>query len=100
MGFEFVCPIGGAGAGLPPWHAAVHLGLTGIVVTAGAILLVAGIIQFRASAPSRAPLPDRAATGARRSAPAAGRRSPRVTRTMKGWIDTEAAIDKGLTPKA
>src|SRR5215212_6482988 len=49
---QFVCPIGGAGAGLPPWHAVVHLGLTAIVVTAGVILLVAGVLAFRASAPA------------------------------------------------
>src|SRR3954469_20851727 len=52
---QFVCPIGGAGAGLPPWHALVHLGLTAIVVTAGVILLVAGVLEFRASAPGASP---------------------------------------------
>src|SRR3954452_4342771 len=97
MGFEFVCPIGGAGAGLPPWHAAVHLGLTAIVVTAGAILLVAGIIEFRASAPDRAPLPDRAATGARTSTPTAARRSAAwamLARTRRAGSDEGLATGR------
>ena len=42
---EFICPIGGPGT--PPWHAVVHLGLTGFVVVLGAAFLVLAIVAYR-----------------------------------------------------
>ena len=42
---DFFCPIGGPGT--PPWHAAVHLGLTGFVVLAGAAFLVLAVVAYR-----------------------------------------------------
>jgi hypothetical protein len=48
---EFICPIGGPGT--PAWHAAVHLGLTGFVVVAGAAFLVLAVVAYRRGDPSR-----------------------------------------------
>jgi hypothetical protein len=45
---EFICPIGGPGT--PPWHAVVHLGLTGFVVVFGAAFLM---LAFLAYSPGR-----------------------------------------------
>jgi hypothetical protein len=47
---ELICPIGGPGT--PPWHAAVHLGLTGFVVVIGAAILVVSVVAYRRSNPS------------------------------------------------
>jgi hypothetical protein len=54
---EFVCTIPGADASTAAWHAAVHLGLTGFVTSAGSIFLALGIRAYRRSAPvvARAP---------------------------------------------
>ena len=48
---EFICPIGGPGT--PPWHAVVHLGLTGFVVAIGAAFLLLAFAAYRRDNPSR-----------------------------------------------
>jgi hypothetical protein len=47
---SLICPIV-PGSGVPAAHVYVHLGLTAIILVAGAILLVRGILAFRRSAP-------------------------------------------------
>lgn len=47
---EFICPIGGPGT--PPWHAVVHLGLTGLVVACAAAFLLLAVVAYRKAEPS------------------------------------------------
>ena len=48
---EFICPIGGPGT--PPWHAVVHLGLTGFIIASGAVFIVLAAIAYHRGDPSR-----------------------------------------------
>lgn len=53
MDASFICPI--AGSAVSPVHAAIHVGLTTVVVTVGSILLPLGVRAYRRTAPVIAP---------------------------------------------
>ena len=46
---DFICNVPGASASTVAWHAAVQLGLTAVVLVAGAGFLAAAVVAFRRS---------------------------------------------------